>query len=115
MAIFKQVCHALGINSFIFNQIHNRFIAQQQYYQQSHYKSNTSYSSNNLKGAYDILGIDQNATDQEVKKAYRVLMNEHHPDKLVAKGLPEEMMAVAKEKTQEIQAAYDQIREARKK
>jgi DnaJ like chaperone protein len=41
-------------------------------------------------------------------------MNQHHPDKLIAKGLPEEMMQLAKEKTQEIQAAYDRVKEARK-
>jgi DnaJ like chaperone protein len=40
-------------------------------------------------------------------------MSEHHPDKLVARGLPEEMMRVATEKTQEIKVAYDRIREAR--
>lgn len=66
-----------------------------------------------LKDAYAVLGIDKDATDAEVKKAYRRLMNQHHPDKLVAKGLPEEMMALAKEKTQEIRAAYDQIKEQR--
>jgi dnaJ-like protein djlA len=36
-------------------------------------------------------------------------MNEHHPDKLAAKGLPDEMMELAKEKAQQIQAAYDLI------
>jgi DnaJ like chaperone protein len=40
-------------------------------------------------------------------------MNQHHPDKLVSKGLPEEMMELAKQKTQEIRAAYDQIKEVR--
>ena len=48
-----------------------------------------------------------------VKRAYRRLMNEHHPDKLVAKGLPPEMMEMAKEKTQQIQAAYDLICKAK--
>jgi DnaJ like chaperone protein len=40
-------------------------------------------------------------------------MSQHHPDKLVAKGLPEEMVKVATRKTQEIKAAYEKIREAR--
>jgi len=40
-------------------------------------------------------------------------MSEHHPDKLVAKGLPEEMMRIAKERAQEIQSAYDTIKQAR--
>ncbi|MDF5331727.1 molecular chaperone DjlA, partial [Vibrio parahaemolyticus] len=41
------------------------------------------------------------------------LMNEHHPDKLMAKGLPPEMMNVAKEKSQEIQNAYDLIKKVK--
>jgi len=40
-------------------------------------------------------------------------MSQHHPDKLVAKGLPEEMMQVAKEKSQEIQAAWEVVRKER--
>ena len=66
-----------------------------------------------MKAAYTALGVSAGATNAEVKKAYRRLMNQHHPDKLVAKGLPEEMIDVAKEKTQEIQAAYEQIKTAR--
>jgi DnaJ like chaperone protein len=41
-------------------------------------------------------------------------MSQHHPDKLVARGLPDEMMLIAKQKTQEIQAAYDAIKKSRK-
>lgn len=66
-----------------------------------------------LEDAYAILAVDPEASDAEVKKAYRRLMGQHHPDKLVAKGLPEEMMQLAKEKTQEIRAAYDRVRETR--
>jgi DnaJ like chaperone protein len=40
-------------------------------------------------------------------------MNQHHPDKMVAKGLPEEMMKLAQQKTIEIRQAYDQIKAAR--
>ncbi len=66
-----------------------------------------------LKDAHAILNVDLDTSDAEVKKAYRRLMSQHHPDKLVAKGLPEEMMQLATEKTQEIRAAYERIREAR--
>lgn len=66
-----------------------------------------------LADAYSVLGIDQSASEAEVKKAYRRLMNQHHPDKLAAKGLPGDMRELAEQKTREIRAAYDQVREAR--
>lgn len=66
-----------------------------------------------LREAYEILGVDEAASDAEVKKAYRRLMNQHHPDKLVSKGLPEEMIKLATEKSQEIRQAYDTVKKAR--
>ena len=63
--------------------------------------------------AYAILGVDESCSDAELKRAYRRMMNRHHPDKLVAKGLPEEMMRMATEKTREIKAAYDRLKEVR--
>ncbi len=64
--------------------------------------------------AHEVLGIGRTAPDVEVTKAYRRLMSRNHPDKLVAKGLPESMMALAQEKTRQIRAAYELIREARR-
>ncbi|MGC9491077.1 co-chaperone DjlA [Vibrio genomosp. F10] len=66
-----------------------------------------------LAAAYDVLGISDSSESKEIKRAYRKLMNEHHPDKLMAKGLPPEMMNVAKEKSQEIQNAYDLIKKVK--
>jgi DnaJ like chaperone protein len=63
--------------------------------------------------AYEVLGITAQASDAEVTKAYRRLMNQNHPDKLVARGLPESMMKVAEEKTRQVRAAYEVLREAR--
>jgi DnaJ like chaperone protein len=61
-----------------------------------------------------LLGVPPQADDAEVKRAYRRLMSQHHPDKLVSKGLPEEMMKLAAQKTHEIRQAYEMITEARK-
>ncbi len=66
-----------------------------------------------LADAYEILGVPRTANDAEVKRAYRKLMSENHPDKLVARGLPESMLEVAKQKTQAIQAAWERVRESR--
>jgi len=63
--------------------------------------------------AYAILNISAQSSDADVKRAYRKLTSQHHPDKLVAKGLPKEMMKLAEEKTHEIRVAYERIREAR--
>ena len=66
-----------------------------------------------LVDAYRTLGVDASASDDAVRKAYRRLMNKHHPDKLIANGLPESMVEVAEAKTHEIRKAWDSIREAR--
>lgn len=63
-----------------------------------------------LDSAYRVLGIDATAPDKDVKTAYRRLMNQHHPDKLVSKGLPESMVTLAEQKTHEIRAAYERIK-----
>jgi DnaJ like chaperone protein len=66
-----------------------------------------------LAECYAELEVDPGISDQELVKAYRRQMSRHHPDKLVANGLPESMAQMAKEKTQRIQEAYEGIRAAR--
>jgi len=66
-----------------------------------------------LEGAYRALGLEPEASNAEVKTAYRRLMNQHHPDKQAARGLPESMLQAAEERTHEIRAAYELIRERR--
>jgi DnaJ like chaperone protein len=72
-----------------------------------------SQRRNPLAECYEELGVDAAISNQDLTKAYRRLMSRHHPDKLVANGLPESMAQMAKEKTQRIQEAYEEIRLAR--
>jgi len=77
--------------------------------------SRSNYSTGQqLEDAYKVLGVSPSASDAEIKRAYRKLMSENHPDKLAGKGLPESMREMAEERTREISHAYDVIKEARK-
>lgn len=72
-------------------------------------------SGQQLNDAYKVLGVSPSASDTELKRAYRKLMSENHPDKLAGRGLPESMRELAEEKTREITHAYDIIKDARQK
>lgn len=85
----------------------------QGYQQQGQYQNSYQQAGPTLDDAYKVLGVSATDEQQTVKRAYRRLMNENHPDKLVSKGLPPEMLEMAKEKAQQIQAAYDLICKAK--
>ncbi len=110
------ICGILGLSRFDYERIKIQILAQYRLYGRQHRQQyQSTKKEDNLAAAYDVLGIRPNASDSDIKKAYRRLISRHHPDKLVAKGLPEEMMILAKEKTQQITKAYETISEARKK
>ncbi|MEQ9210373.1 MAG: DnaJ domain-containing protein, partial [Pseudomonadales bacterium] len=71
-------------------------------------------SQSELDLAYKALGVSSDCSDAELKKAYRKLMSENHPDKLMGQGVPEDMVKMANERSSEISKAYDLIREHRK-
>lgn len=62
---------------------------------------------------YRVLGVTRDASDDEIKKAYRKLIREHHPDSLIAQGVPEEFVRVANDKLAAINVAYDRIEKER--
>jgi DnaJ like chaperone protein len=106
-AILRRCCDVLGISEYQFAQME----AMLRMGRAGDATQRSSASS--LTEAYQVLGVTSSASDAEVTKAYRRLMNQNHPDKLVAKGLPESMMKAAEEKTRSIRAAYEVICEAR--
>ena len=82
-------------------------------HQDSHRAGPRAPSRSELQGAYRALGVSESDSDAVVKRTYRRLISKHHPDKLVSKGLPEDMMRVATQRTAEIKASYDLIMASR--
>lgn len=121
--LLLHICAQLRVSHFDYQRLKMRVQAQQRFYNHDYQYQHHQYERkqthrperSSLKDAYEVLGLTPSATQDEVKKAYRRLMSQNHPDKLVAKGLPEEMMKLAKEKTQKITKAYEAIQQAKKK
>ncbi len=102
------VAERMGFDRFHLEQLVEMMRAQQ------HFAGQPDISeSSRLGDAYAILGVPASSSDAEVKKAYRRLISQHHPDKLVSKGLPEEMIKLAAEKTHEIKTAFETIKQSR--
>jgi DnaJ like chaperone protein len=123
--LLQHICGQLRVSHFDYERLKIRVQAQQRFNYDYHYQQQGRQNQyqrqqpyrreqSSLKDAYEVLGLTPSASDDEVKKAYRRLMSQNHPDKLVAKGLPEEMMKLAKEKTQKITKAYETIQQAKK-
>jgi DnaJ like chaperone protein len=110
--LLRQISDWLGISRFDYQRI-VRMVQAEAGFSRSGQQQNAQ-AKPSLDDAYAILGVSADASDADVKKAYRRLLNQHHPDKLASKGLPEEMMKVAAQKTHEIKQAYEYIKQARK-
>lgn len=80
---------------------------------QSHFAAGQAGSPAALDDAYKALGVTKDNSDAEIKRAYRKLMSQHHPDKLIGQGVPEDMIAMATEQAKEIQLAYDLVKKSR--
>lgn len=110
-----EISSGLGIPAFVFEQLLGMIQAQASFQQQQYSQGGGGQSqAGNLDKAYQALGVEASATDVEIKKAYRKLISENHPDKLIGQGMPEEMIKLATERSQEISAAYETIQNERK-
>jgi len=112
--LLERICDALGISSYELNQ-YEQFVRAQQRFRGGAGSGPGMQPprQDTLTAAYQTLGVAATATDAEIKTAYRRLMKENHPDKLVARGLPENMIKLAQEKVQQINVSYDAIKSAR--
>lgn len=62
---------------------------------------------------YIVLGVAPGADDETIRRAYRAWVRELHPDRMVARGLPEEATRLAERRLAKVNAAYEEIRRAR--
>lgn len=107
--ILYVVARTLGFSVDEIKRLLQQLEAQMHYHRQQ----GSQQSGPSLDDAYQILGVSESDDDKTVKKAWRKLMSEHHPDKLAAKGLPKEMLDIANQKAQDIQVAYERIKKQR--
>ena len=118
MKLLREIAPQLGYSDQAFEQFMAMLQGQDQFaggtYQQGGSAGMGGYTSAGaIDSAYQALGVTKDNTDAEIKKSYRRLVREYHPDKLMGQGLPEAMIKEATERSQEIQTAYDLIKKSR--
>jgi DnaJ like chaperone protein len=96
----RRVAAIFGFDQAAFQEVHGRFAASKR-------------QMSGADDAYAVLGLSPSASDDEIRKTYRRLVREHHPDRLVSKGLPEEFVARANATLANINVAYDWIAKQR--
>ena len=88
--LLKKIPSIFGFDKNVYKDLYNKYVGK-------------------ISNAYEILGVTKDMSLDEIKKVYRVKRKEFHPDALISKGLPEELIEKAKEKFIEIQAAFEII------
>ncbi len=118
--LLESAVRIFQVNSYTFESIRNRYAngGKRNYSGGSSYQSSGNSAGSGSTGVsdlnYSILGCTRNSPDSDVKKAYRKKVSEFHPDKIAAKGLPQEFTKFANDKFREIQEAYENIKKERK-
>lgn len=110
-AVFARMCGLLGISAMEFAAL--EAMLRMHRAQGGAGGAAPRPAADQLADAYQALGVSPDAADADVRLAYRRLMSQNHPDKLVANGLPQSMVEAAHERTQQILEAYELIRKHR--
>jgi DnaJ like chaperone protein len=106
-ALLADIASRLGYDQASFRQMLEMVLNQ------SHFGGGKVSTASALDDAYKALGVTKDSSDAEIKRAYRKLMSQYHPDKLMGQGMPEDMIAMATEQAKEIQLAHDLIKKHR--
>jgi DnaJ like chaperone protein len=105
--VLRDVAQHIGFSRIAFDQLLHMIGAQ------NSFAKDAKPHVNDLNLAYEALGVTKEHSDSDIKKAYRKLMSQYHPDKLIGQGLPDDMVKAATERSQEVQAAYEMIKKSR--
>ena len=105
--LLTDIAARLGYDQAAFKQLMDMVLNQ------SHFGGSQANAASALEDAYKALGVTKDSTDAEIKRAYRKLMSQYHPDKLIGQGMPADMIAMATEQAKEIQLAHDLIKKTR--
>jgi DnaJ like chaperone protein len=106
-ALLAEIAARLGFDQAAFKHMVDMVLNQ------SHFAGGQANTASALDDAYKALGVTKESSDAEIKRAYRKLMSQYHPDKLMGQGVPEDMIAMATEQAKEIQLAHDLIKKTR--
>ena len=107
----KQIAELISLSEYELTQIQTLVKSYISHTSASAKKMNRFQEENN---AYKILGLEKRAPIADIKKSYKTLISQHHPDKLIGKGMPSDMAHIATEKIKEINEAYKLIMKNRK-
>lgn len=116
--IISEICDGFelyrGLKEEIFSKFGAEFRTRQNYKQNyNHQNRQTNNQKNKFKTPYEILGVDSSINNHDLKKAYRALVKKYHPDILMGRGADGEIVEAGTKKLQEINEAYEKIKEER--
>jgi DnaJ like chaperone protein len=103
------VCTELDIGRVELAQLEAMILAQKGFRRSPAGSADTA----RLRRAYTTLGVDESSTNDEIKRAYRRLMNRNHPDKIAGDNPDEAALAAAQRRTREIRSAYEMLKARR--
>ncbi len=109
----RDILSELGLSEYEYNSIKNSFTQGRTQYNRQNTRGYAQNQQSLIKKYSKVLGIDEDASLSEAKKAYRKLVKEYHPDKAASKGMPEEYVEFANKKVSEINEAYDYLKKVK--